>query len=524
MKKQIIVITMLFLCYSYLQAQVTLGSTEKPAEGALLDLKNKKPQPTENQLITADKALLYPRVQLVDIDDLTPLVVGASDTQKQQYTGTSVYNVTISGDFSDIALGEGLYVWDGSQWDKLGSTASVVAPSFTKGTLPSMFDNENIYLPNSYIVQAGQTMEIPVAKAYAMWHDYKLPADAKYSAGKTLAEVEGSSISGTGTVELVWQDVTDLITAANISLVGTGENAKINITPTTGKTGNAVIGIKYNNILRWSWHIWVTNYNPATTNVTLSSLGYDVIMMDRNLGATANDKTINSQGLLYQWGRKDPFPNSKSYNQLATETTAYDISNATNDKTVTTVAQPQNLIEAVKNPYTFYTCVTSGSGTLLMDWYSSDLLTSADVQESIQNDYLWDEYGYKTAFDPCPEGWRVPNERYGISPWSLAMSNSASDPSYLSSYGGVADNFTTDFGVTFDSLASYMIGYYPCLGNINGETGSFENVGGSTTIWLSTNGLVSQLEQNALKISQSSIHAQNPTIRSTGASVRCVKE
>jgi len=35
--------------------------------------------------------------------------------------------------------------------------------------------------------------------------------------------------------------------------------------------------------------------------------------MDRNLGAaTVTTNTVSTLGLLYQWGRKDPFPGSSS--------------------------------------------------------------------------------------------------------------------------------------------------------------------------------------------------------------------
>ncbi len=76
-------------------------------------------------------------------------------------------------------------------------------------------------------------------------------------------------------------------------------------TPATFSEGNAVIAAKNaKGVILWSWHIWCASegwkeqvyYNDAGT------------MMDRNLGATsANPGEVGSMGLLYQWGRKDPF-------------------------------------------------------------------------------------------------------------------------------------------------------------------------------------------------------------------------
>lgn len=94
---------------------------------------------------------------------------------------------------------------------------------------------------------------------------------------------------------------------------------------TAGNTdGNAVIaGYNSKGVIIWSWHIWVNNSSPAQvanavkyttykwdsngiyTNTRVP--GYD--FMACNLGATSTNKgDINTFGLYYQWGRKDPFP------------------------------------------------------------------------------------------------------------------------------------------------------------------------------------------------------------------------
>ena len=77
-----------------------------------------------------------------------------------------------------------------------------------------------------------------------------------------------------------------------------------------GKTpGNALVVIEdaVSNVL-WSWHIWVTDYDPSKNCYQQDAKG-NVIMMDRNLGAlSATPGDPLSLGLFYQWGRKDPFP------------------------------------------------------------------------------------------------------------------------------------------------------------------------------------------------------------------------
>lgn len=84
--------------------------------------------------------------------------------------------------------------------------------------------------------------------------------------------------------------------------------------------GNAVIAVKDagGNIL-WSWHIWVTGYDP---NNEYDTWCIGVKMMNRNLGALSKEPEDGAltHGLLYQWGRKDPFV-STNYRSTSMATT-----------------------------------------------------------------------------------------------------------------------------------------------------------------------------------------------------------
>ena len=75
------------------------------------------------------------------------------------------------------------------------------------------------------------------------------------------------------------------------------------------KEGNAVIAAKdASGTILWLWHMWLTDQPEG--QVYYNSAG---TMMDRNLGATsATPGDVGALGLLYQWGRKDPFPGSSS--------------------------------------------------------------------------------------------------------------------------------------------------------------------------------------------------------------------
>jgi len=133
-----------------------------------------------------------------------------------------------------------------------------------------------------------------------------------------------------------------------------------------GPEGNAVVGLKEGSTIRWSWHIWVIkDYDPDATSKINANTGY--VIMDRNLGATSTiPGDLNSNGYLYQWGRKDPFPGPADYTQANNTTSSkaiYDSSNnllsegsGTNGSGVkkTVVAATRNLANSIYNPLTFY--------------------------------------------------------------------------------------------------------------------------------------------------------------------------
>ena len=131
-----------------------------------------------------------------------------------------------------------------------------------------------------------------------------------------------TALSGISSVSVLWEtantstapEARSIIAAADYDQQD-GEDPNIVFKTTTFKAGNAVIAAKdaADNII-WSWHIWMPETAIATS--TYGDVATKPIM-DRYLGAltvatewaTAADADGLSFGLLYQWGRKDPFPN-----------------------------------------------------------------------------------------------------------------------------------------------------------------------------------------------------------------------
>lgn len=103
-----------------LQGQVTIGSTSDPRGTTLLELKE-----NDNTGINSTKGLLYPRVELRQIDMLYPMYT-ADDADYQpgtnkplideMHTGLTVYNMTDNATFS-----EGIYQWDGNIWQAVNN-------------------------------------------------------------------------------------------------------------------------------------------------------------------------------------------------------------------------------------------------------------------------------------------------------------------------------------------------------------------------------------------------------------------
>ncbi|MCI1778525.1 MAG: fimbrillin family protein [Bacteroidales bacterium] len=161
---------------------------------------------------------------------------------------------------------------------------------------------------NCYMIAPGNSLIIPV--------NVKGNGNSEAEAGTGL-DVNHTASS----VGILWETSPDLI-----SLNGfTSENQAVQITAYNAtQTGTAVIaaysGENQTGDILWSWHIWVTDYDPDISPIkngdiyTIANANGSYIWMDRNLGATSTTPaTVTIMGLLYQWGRKDPFPGASNY-------------------------------------------------------------------------------------------------------------------------------------------------------------------------------------------------------------------
>lgn len=284
---------------------------------------------------------------------------------------------------------------------------------------------------------------------------------------------------------LLWQDAPALLSDVRL------EEGRVHFTAGEGQ-GNALIAVRdADGRILWSWHIWVTDYDPSSQAPKLNGLSW----MTRNLGALSDDydETGSAKGFVYQWGRKDPFPSGAGWNDL-NDITVYDASGtaATDLFANEQVTASNNLQNAVEHPTTFYYGTRIGDD--YYDWLTAD--------GTAKNNRLWETAadGGKTLFDPCPPGWRVPRN---------------------GSWKGVNEaNFIYDEAAFGRRHA--LLGYYPAAGNRGAASGTWSFVGGQASYWTST--ATQEQYSYILNFLAAYLNPQSSSNRAAGCSVRCVSE
>ena len=212
--------------------------------------------------------------------------------------------------------------------------------------------------------------------------------------------------------------------------------------------------------------------------------------MDRNLGATsATPGDVGALGLLYQWGRKDPFLGSSSIssNVEAKSTISW-------PSPVSSSSSRGTIVYAVEHPTTFITRNDNSN----YDWYYTGSSSTDNTR--------WQSE--KTIYDPCPAGWRVPDgDSNGV--WDKAGFD---DQSYDSSNEGML------FGSGISSPATW----YPASGCRNNNDGSLGGVGSSGYYWSVTP--YGYYAYHLYFYYNGDVYPTNCSLRAYGQSVRCLQE
>lgn len=193
---------------------------------------------------------------------------------------------------------------------------------------------------NSFCLRPGQTIRFDVSprKIYGTWQRSGLLASADVPTAAAVLWGNGS------------------ISSASVT------DGKLTVTA-SDTPGSALVAIKKNGTILWSYLIWVTAEAPAS--------------IDLPSGAKLQEP-LGGQ-LYFQWGRKDPLLSSASH-----------VPNQGTGGLSYSIAHPTEFINRDTND------VSAG------DWFSAG--------GSGQDSHLWGADGAKTVWDPCPQGYRVPSE------------------------------------------------------------------------------------------------------------------
>ena len=387
--------------------------------------------------------------------------------------------------------------------------------------------------PNTYqVVKAAvaSVIEIPVSKAFSVQSQLLNNPDILNASNFNALKVNVLWATNTNlinTVNVINPSPGSLADLANSKIV-------VNVNPNqSGNAVVTLHNGSITNPVYWSWHIWVTDtaigsnvYATEIPNATATNyVNYvpkgDVLkteFMDRNLGAIDVFPTVAnplaptveeyakikvSTGLQYQWGRKDPIPsfqyadrssydiflgnansngaiayttlNATSYNNMSgsyiipynTYTNTSNANILANDKVNDKVAKV--LSYSVKNPLVYMIPSSFAPLNNAIPNYTNGTDWLLD-EPNVAND-RWGRGGKKSPFDPCPEGWRIPdltgvaivsNKDFGMSPWYKKDKMVATSYNLVTDYLGtqVKNSANSSIGFMFNNPA-YTVGNYP---------------------------------------------------------------
>lgn len=266
--------------------------------------------------------------------------------------------------------------------------------------------------------------------------------------------------------KLMWEDSEGFI--SGVSLV----KGKVHFTAEKN-VGNAMIAVFDGaGTVLWSWHIWGVGdtmpedeevFSQATISAN-STLKVKYTVMDRALGALSKTSYFTT---LYQWGRKDPIPNSTVYyvdGQAAEIETTYPVhkpGSAADATILTSIQHPECIIDDYKG--------------LAGDWLASDNTNKYNLLWGDNNTtYVFNKSkpaagkgwtNVKTIYDPCPSGYRVSSKFV----WTGFCGSSSGDTRNIDYI-----NFVKyENGYYFKKNSSDGVGiYFPMTGSRGCETGS----------------------------------------------------
>ncbi len=314
--------------------------------------------------------------------------------------------------------------------------------SFRRSAIITLLDEEQDELMRFSINQRGGVVEITDLSSAGTANSY-IVSNRGYYKFKTVKGNSDAPVGDIVSVELLWESFGTDKAPQKGDLIGELSYLDNYITFATSQTykeGNAVIAAKdANGKILWSWHIWLTD--RPENQVYNNNAG---TMMDRNLGATsATPGDVGALGLLYQWGRKDPFLGSSS------------ISAGNNIIAKSTLTWPE-AVDSITDEG-----IVSGTIEYTIEHPTVFIKGNSDwlhAEDGSNDNTRWQSS--KTIYDPCPVGYRVPDS--GV--WTTAFGTSDAFTEYSFDDINRGYNFGNE-GSAKKLSDSVSICWYPAAGN-----------------------------------------------------------
>lgn len=360
-----------------------------------------------------------------------------------------------------------------------------------------IFKGETFYSELSSFKTKGQSLPLTeAANCYIISKsgDYRFDA-VKGNGTEPVGEV--------ASVEVLWETFgTDVAPQKGdlISSVSYDGGKVYFSTNSNFKKGNALIAAKdASGTILWSWHIWLTD--QPEDHVYNNEAG---TVMDRNLGAiSATPGDVGALGLLYQWGRKDPFLGSSSIslNREAASTLSWPSAEESTRAT-------GSIAYATSHPTTY---ITYNDGN--NDWYYSGSNSTDNTR--------WKST--KTIYDPCPAGYRVPDGGNG-GLWAKAFGTSRpfDDNSYSSTDKGF--NLGSSGRGSKKLTNNVSVCWYPDAGYRTNNTGSLTSLGSFGYYMTVTPSSGYSSDAFHLSFNYGTVSPAFEFGRGFGGSVRCIRE
>ena len=425
---------------------------------------------------------------------------------------------------------------------------------------------------------AGQSRlyAIPVRRAAVFWNEEGVNSGV-YGASTMAGYSSYTWDGGTAwTAEVLWSDF-DLssYTGDNAFLQvasGTGFDPAnpshtqpyFKVKVTSGMKGNVVVAVKVGDIVQWSWHFWITEYDPDrhvtpvehqyiygvregevhrynndlwNTAATENTVGYaNGFIMDRNLGAIGT--TVNSylsRGLYYQFGRKDPFAwgnTSGTENRFflggnvdaavltAAANNPEQRAVVNNNATYLSADSYKNIRYSVTHPMVY---IYGQSGN--WNW----TVSADDLGDGGSTSYQWNDSKFflhtgdqavlelrKSIYDPCPPGWKVPVNGTWAG-FNLLSASNEDAGTYTTVWADAGRYYYPEGYVNREATGAI---YFPASGCRGIGDGRLGHVGGCGYVWSATAASYGYYLYFGLTFVNPSYYY----CRTNGFTVRCVRE